>query len=213
MSGILYPGQERYIDSFLPASDDLIKKLELFAEKNRVPILDSASAVLLEQMIIIAKPKRVLEIGTAIGYSSIRVARILGVNSMLVTIEKSAPNFKLAQQNFKDAGVESKIEFLFGDALEIMPGIKKKFDFIFLDADKEDYKKLFELSLSLLNKGGVIFVDNLMWSGYAAKKVVPKKFKNSSRHIKEFNNFFMNHELLKTSLLPIGDGIGIGIKI
>ena len=212
MSGILFPAQQRYLESFIPEQDDLIKQLEAFAEKNRVPILDSASAVFLEQIILTAKPKRVLEIGTAIGYSSIRIARKLEPKGVVVTLEKSAPNYKLAQANFKAAGVEEKIEFLFGDALDIMPKIKKKFDFIFLDADKEDYKNLFELSLSLLNKGGIIFVDNLLWSGYAAKKVVPKKYKNSSRHIKEFNNYFMNHESLFTTLLPIGDGIGIGIK-
>lgn len=212
MSGILYPGQQKYIESFVPESDELIKKLEDFAHKNRVPILDSASAVFLEQMIMISKPKRVLEIGTAIGYSSIRAARLLDEKALLVTLEKSAPNYKLALQNFKDAGVENKIELIFGDALEIMPGIKKKFDFIFLDADKEDYRNLLDLSLKLLNKGGVMFVDNLMWSGFAAKKIVPKKYKNSSRNIKEFNKYFMNNESLTTSLIPIGDGIGIGIK-
>jgi predicted O-methyltransferase YrrM len=212
MSGILFPKQLCYIESFLKKQDELISALEVFAKKNRVPILDPVSACFLEQMIMMLKPKRALEIGVAIGYSSIRIARKLKTGAKLTAIEKSAPNFKLASVNFKEAGVEDKIEFLFGDALDLIPKIKNKYDFIFLDADKEDYKELFNLSLAKLNKNGVIFIDNLMWYGYAAKKAVPKKFKNSTRHIREFNEYFMNCELLTTTLLPMGDGIGIGVK-
>lgn len=212
MSGILYPLQLKYIEGFVPEPDSLLKELEDFAVKNRVPILNHVSARFLEQMIAISKPKRVLEIGTAIGYSSIRIARILSGNSLLVTLEKSAPNYKLAAENFIKAAVQNKIDFQFGDALELMTKIKKKFDFIFLDADKEDYKNLFDLSIALLNKNGIMFVDNLLWNGNAAKRTVPKKLKNSTKHIREFNKYFMNHAALFTTLLPLGDGIGIGIK-
>lgn len=91
--------------------------------------------------------------------------------------------------------------------------MNKKYDLIFLDADKEDYKRLFEYSIILLKKGGIIFIDNLLWHGYAASKEVPKEFKNSTKLIREFNKLFTSQANLKTSILPIGDGIGLGIKI
>ncbi len=93
-----------------------------------------------------------------------------------------------------------------------MPQLKKKYDFIFLDADKEDYKRLFDYSLVLLKKGGIIFIDNLLWHGYAASKRVPQNYKLSTKHIRDFNIVFTTQENLKTSILPIGDGIGIGVK-
>jgi len=213
MSNVLYPSQKKYLESFIPAKDKLITDLENFAKENRVPILDKLSAEFLEQMVLMTNPKNVLEIGTAIAYSSIRIARLLGEKGKLITLEKSKPNLKLATANIKQAGLQDKIEICFGDALDIMPRLKQKFDFVFLDADKQDYMKLFDLSIPLIKKNGVIFIDNLMWYGYAAKKTVPKKFRNSTRHIREFNEYFMKHPSLKTSLQPIGDGIGIGIKL
>ena len=93
-----------------------------------------------------------------------------------------------------------------------MPRLKKKYDFIFLDADKEDYKRLFDYAIVLLKKGGVIVVDNLLWQGYAAASRVPAKYKESTKHIKQFNKIFINQPNLKSTILPIGDGIGLGIK-
>ena len=94
-----------------------------------------------------------------------------------------------------------------------MPRFDKKFDLIFLDADKEDYKRLFDYSIILLKKGGLIFVDNLLWHGYAASKSVPIKYKTSTKIIREFNILFTSTENLQTTILPVGDGVGIGIKI
>jgi predicted O-methyltransferase YrrM len=140
-------------------------------------------------------------------------ARKLRKRGILHTIEVSKDNIPLAKNNIGKAGLEDKIKIFEGDALEIMPGLKKKYDFIFLDADKEDYAKLLEMSIVLLRKRGVIFVDNLLWKGFAAAKSVPKKFQNSTEHIREFNKKFMSHAELKSSILPIGDGIGLGVKV
>lgn len=212
MSDILASGQEKYISSFRKNVDPLIQEMEAYAAENKVPILSWQSADLLEVLIKVHKPKRVLELGTAIAYSSIRIARNLKKKGMLHTIEKSKDNIKVARKNIKKAELEEKIQILEGDALNIMPGLEKKYDFIFLDADKEDYKKLFDYSLVLLKKNGVLFVDNLLWHGYAAVKKVPSNYQESARHIKEFNNMFFSHKDLKTVLLPVGDGIGIGIR-
>jgi predicted O-methyltransferase YrrM len=90
--------------------------------------------------------------------------------------------------------------------------MSKKFDFIFLDADKEDYKRLFDYSMLHLKKGGIIVVDNLLWHGYTASSTVPDKYKTSTRHIRDFNKIFILQQNLDSMILPIGDGLGFGIK-
>lgn len=213
MARIINNSQEKYLNSFITTKDSLLKSIEDYAEKNKVPILDRQSINLLEQIILMIKPQRVLEIGTAIGYSSIRIARLLSKNSTFHTIEKSTDNIKLASENIKKASLQNKIKIIEGDALRILPQMKKKYDLIFLDADKEDYKILFDYSMLLLKKGGVIFIDNLLWHGYVAAKNVPAKYKNSTKHIKDFNRVFMMQPGLRSMILPVGDGVGIGVKI
>ena len=204
--------QLRYLDGFRNEENKLILEMESFAMENRIPILDRHAAAFLELQIRISKPKRVLEIGTAIGYSSIRIARNLSTKALLHTIEKSEDSIKLAEENFSKSGLAEKITLYKGDALEIMPNLSAKYDFIFLDADKEDYKRLFDYSLMLLKKKGILFVDNLLWHGYTASSRVPKKYKISTKMIREFNKAFMTQQNLQSTILTIGDGIGLAIK-
>lgn len=213
MSKILSHGQQEYLFSFLKKSDQLLEEMETYAQKNNVPILSKDSADFIEKLIVISNPERVLEIGTAIGYTTIRIARKLRKKSIIHTIEKSSDNIPVAAENISRSGVRKKIKIFEGEASEIMDGFKKKYDFIFLDADKQDYSKLFRQSMKLLKKGGVIFVDNLLWHGYAAAPKVPDNYKSSTKYIREFNNEFINYPGLEASILPIGDGIGLGIKM
>ncbi|HED06543.1 MAG TPA: O-methyltransferase [Ignavibacteria bacterium] len=213
MKKIIYPLQLEYISSFETQENALIKKIERFARENKVPILSKDSSKFLEQLIISLRPQKVLEIGTAIAYSAIKISRNLSASGKLYTIEKSNDSIRIANKFINEAKLKNKINLLEGNAQKIIPKLKVKFDFIFLDADKEDYKKLFELSLTLLKKGGVIFIDNLLWHGFAASKKVPKKYISSTKHIRSFNKIFMKTTSLNTSILPIGDGIGLGIKI
>ncbi len=212
MSTILNEVQEKYLDKFKREDDKLVLEMEEFARKNKVPILSWQSAEFLEILIKMNKPERVLEIGTAIAYSSIRIAKNLNENSILQTIEKSKDNISIARENIRKSGLGSKIEVLEGDALDIMPGLDTQYDFIFLDADKEDYMKLFNYSINLLKTNGVIFIDNLLWHGYAAVKDVPDNYRESAKHIKEFNEMFISHKDLKSTIIPVGDGIGLGVK-
>jgi len=213
MKEILHPEQKKYIDSFIDETDPLILEMEEFAKKNNVPILSRDSAKLMEILISMYKPERVLELGTAIAYTTIRIAKNLGKESKIHTIEFSKDNLKLAEENIKKSGLGKKIKILFGDAREVLPGLKKKYDFIFLDADKEDYLDLFEKAMKLLKKKGVIFVDNLLWHGNAASREVPEKYKTSTKFIREFNKVFTNHPGLKTTIIPVGDGIGLGVRV
>lgn len=212
MNAIYFPAQAKYIESFRKEGDELINEMELYAQKNKVPILSWHSAELMEQLILMKNPRRVLEIGTAIGYTTIRIARCLGKKSEIHSIEMSADNINVAKENFEKSGLLKKIKLIEGNAINIMPQLQKKYDFIFLDADKEDYKRLFDYSMILLKRGGLIVVDNLLWHGYAASSKVPPNYRTSTKLIREFNNIFSKQENLITTILPVGDGLGIGIK-
>ena len=212
MSKIFYPAQEKYISSFRKKQDDLINDMETFAKEHNVPILSWQSAEFIEQLVLISNPKRVLEIGTAIAYTTIRIARNLKKKSIIHTIELSEDNIETAKEYIEQSGVGDKIKLIEGDALSVMPRLKKKYDLIFLDADKEDYKRLFDYSMVLLKRGGMIVIDNLLWQGYAAASKVPSKYKESTKHIREFNKLFIEQPNLRTTILPIGDGIGLGVK-
>ena len=194
---ILIPAQKAYLDSFIKESDPLILEMENFAREYNVPILYRDSAEFLEQLIRLVNPKRVLELGTAIAYSSIRIARNLRKKGLLYTIEKSEDNLVLAKENIAKSGLEGKINLIAGNALDELPKFDKKFDFIFLDSDKTDYKRLFDYSLILLKKGGVIFVDNLLWSGHVASAKVPADRKNATKILREFNTVFTSQQNLK----------------
>lgn len=213
MKEILLPEQKDYLLSFERQNDPLISEIEDFAKKKNVPILSRDSAKLMELLIQMYKPGRVLEIGTAIAYTTIRIAKNLKKGGKIHTIEFSKDNAQLAKNNIEKSGLSKKIKLFFGDAKEVMPALGKKYDFIFLDADKEDYAELFNLVMKLLKKKGIIFVDNLLWHGFAASKEVPEKYKTSTKFIRDFNKIFMNHPKLKTVILPVGDGIGLGVKI
>ncbi len=212
MNKILYPAQVKYLKEFKDENDPLINKIEDYAKKHKVPILSWDSAAFLEQLIQMNNPKLILEIGTAIGYSSIRIARNFKRKGLLKTIEISPENIKVAKLNIAESKLEDKIEIIEGDALQVMPRLKEKFDFIFLDADKKDYKKLFDYALILLKSGGIIFVDNLLWHGYAAAAAVPPSYKSSTKFIRDFNRIFTTQPNLNATILPIGDGVGLGIK-
>lgn len=212
MSEILKEDQQAYLDGLLIPSTGLFAEMESFAAENGIPILDKHASAFLESLILIKKPTAVLEIGTAIGYSSIRIAKNLPEGASVTTIEKSKPNTEFALSYIKRSGVGEKIRLLEGDALDILETHPVKYDFIFLDADKEDYKRLFDLSVPLLKPGGVMFVDNLLWHGYAASSKLPEKYKRSAELIREFNEYFLSFPGLSSRVISVGDGLGIGIK-
>ena len=212
MDKIILSNQLEYISSFRKNTDSLLEEIESYAKDHSVPILSWQSAEFLEQLVLLKNPKRVLELGTAIAYSTIRIARQLKGKSVVHSIEKSTDNIALAKDFIAKSELGTKIKLLEGDAVNVMPQLKKKYDIIFLDADKEDYKRLFDYSLVLLRKGGLLVVDNLLWHGYAASTRIPQQYKESTNHIREFNVLFMNQPNLKTSIIPIGDGLGLGVK-
>ncbi len=212
MTQILFSAQKKYLESFRKKESELILEMEQFAIEHNVPILNWHAADFIEKLIQMNKPGRVLEIGTAIAYTTIRIAKCLKKDSVIHTIEKSKDNIKIALENIDKSGLSKKIKLIQGNALSVMPQLGKKYDFIFLDADKEDYKRLFDYSMILLRKGGIIVVDNLLWHGYTASNKVPEKYSKSTKHIRDFNRLFILQQNLDSMIIPIGDGMGLGIK-
>jgi len=213
MSGILYPEQTEYLEKLRNENREILFELEKYASENSVPIINWNAAEFLEQLISIHKPERVLELGTAIGYSAIRMAYRMEKGTLIDTIELSKHNIPKAENNIAKAGFSDVIKVHSGSASVIMEKLKPGYDFIFLDVDKKDYAQLFEKALTVLKVGGVLFVDNLLWQGFAASSEVPEKYKISSEQIRNFNLLFKSEETLQSTILPVGDGIGIGIKI
>lgn len=213
MPDILTPETLQYLNSLPRRTNPLIADMEEFARQNFVPILDAASAQFLEFLVKVTGAKTVLEIGTAIGYSTVRIAAALPENGLVYTIEKSTDMIPVAEQNFDASGYSSRIKLLKGEAVHFLLKMNIEFDLIFLDADKEDYRRLFEFSLPLLKKGGVYIVDNLLWHGYtSATGEIPPKYLRSTGLIREFNQHFFSVPALESSLIPIGDGLGLGYK-
>ena len=212
MSNILFNEQIDYLQSNLINNNPLLTEMEEFANHNNIPILEQISANFLEQVVRIYKPKSFLEIGTAIGYSTIRVSKISNNQTIIDTIELSKDSIKLAKKFFDKSGEQNKINLIEGNALNIIPTLQNKYDFIFLDSDKKDYEELLYISFEKLEKGGIILVDNLLWKGFVASKNVPENYKTSTEIIRKFNKLFLNFPGLISSILPIGDGLGLGIK-
>ena len=158
----------------------------------------------------IVKPKRVLEIGTYTGYSALCIAEGLDIKGVIDTIDINEELQEIQNKFFKKSGFANKINQHIGNALEVIPKIKRKFDLVFLDADKENYINYFELVIDKINAGGILISDNVLWSG----KVVDNKKKDiTTKKLIEFNNLINNDKRVETVIFPVRDGLSITRKI
>lgn len=195
-----------YIIGKIKETDPLILELEEFAKIHNVPIVTKEVAKYLEFMIKTNKVKNVLEVGTAIGYSGILMARLIEKNGgVLTTIEIDEERFNQAKENFAKANL-TNVKMILGDATEEIEKLNDNFDFIFIDASKGQYKKFFEDSYKMLNENGIVFIDNIMFRGYLYKEY-PKRFKTIVRKLDEFIDYlYANYDF---TLLDFGDGVGL----
>lgn len=197
-----------YIISKIRENDELILEMEKYAEEHNVPIVTKEVAEYLKFIVRSNNIKNVLEVGTAIGYSGILMAKEIEKNNgKLYTIEIDEERYNLAQENFKKSGLKNIVSIK-GDAVEEIKKIDENFDFVFIDASKGHYLEFFEDSYKLLNKNGIIFIDNIMFRGYLYKEY-PKRFKTIVRRLNEFIEYLYSREGGEFLLLPFGDGIGL----
>ena len=197
-----------YIISKIKENDELILEMEKYAREYNVPIVTKEVAEYLKFIVKSNGINNILEVGTAIGYSGILMAKEIEKNGgKLYTIEIDEERYNLAQENFKKSGLNNIVSIK-GDAVEEIKKIDEKFDFVFIDASKGHYMEFFEDSYKLLNKDGIIFIDNIMFRGYLYKEY-PKRFKTIVRRLNEFIEYLYSRDGGEFVLLPFGDGIGL----
>ena len=212
MSNIVNDVVEDYIRHTLKDADGLLKELEVFAEENSVPIVHKEVSDLLKVLLKMQKPQRILEVGCAIGYSSI-FATNCGDDVDITTCERNPVMIERAKENIKRAGFENNIRILEGDAVEQLKNVEGEFDMIFLDAAKGQYKLFYDLVIDKLKVGGVLISDNILYKGMiASDDLVVRRKKTIVKRMRNYLDYICNCDYLTTSLLPMGDGVAISYK-
>lgn len=204
-----------YLTDLLPIQAKWVNDLEGQAKRDRIPIMDSIGMNFVMQLIRLNKPERILEIGTAIGYSALRLLEA-HPKSKITTIEKDEKRYNQALSNLKMYDPENKINVILGDAkstMEEMVKDKKTFDCIFIDAAKGEYQRYFELADALLVNNGFIIADNVLFRGYVADNDFEHhRYRSLVNRLREFNGDISSHPDYHTSIVPIGDGVAISYK-
>lgn len=210
MTGISQDYIVDYIRGLVKEESDILKDLESYAHDNNVPIVQSEVANFLKLMIKIHKPKRILELGTAIGYSAILMSLASSSISSITTIERDKNMIDVAKLNIRNSGLEDKIDVIEGDCLEILPTLKEGYDLIFMDAGKGHYNDFLPYCLKLLNKDGIIIADNVLFRGMVASDdLVQRRKITIVKRMRSYLQTISNDKSLLTSVIPMGDGIAV----
>lgn len=211
---IVYPELNEYLHSLLPESEGLLKELETLAKEPYIPIIQKEVAQFLKVMFSYNPPHKLLEIGTAIGYSAIYFLSIMASDGKVTTIERNEDMINAAKDNFLKAGVTQKVTLLEGDATEILPKLEGEYDVIFLDAAKGQYMNFLPNIMRLLKPGGTLITDNILYRGIvASEELAPKKHITIARNLRKYLHEITHNPALETTVIPLGDGVGISRKI
>lgn len=214
MSNISHDYIEEYIRGLIPEKQGYIKVMEDYAVEKNVPIIHPEVGQFLKVLIKSHGVKRILEIGTAIGYSAGLMAETIGHDCEIVTIERDEEMKKLALENIKQLGFEKNINIVFGDALEALEDIQGEFDMVFLDAAKGHYDHFLPLCLSHLKINGLLVCDNVLFRGMVAtNKLLIRRKITIVKRMRNYLSHISNMRELETVVLPIGDGISISCKL
>lgn len=189
------------------ANYEYLKEIEKFGRDNKIPILLDESLEYIENILKEVKPNRVLEIGTAIGFSSICFSQFLADDGRIDTIEIESLRVEQANENIEKVGVQDKIRVLEGDALDILPYLQEKYDVVFIDAAKGKYNEFFEHALRLTQKGSIIIADNVLYKGYVLSDYNKHKQRTAVNKLREFIDMVLHDENLDAKLVEIGDGL------
>lgn len=202
-----------YINS-LDSGDGLIcDEIAREAAASYVPIIRRETAALLKTMVALKQPEKILEVGTAVGYSALLMARVMPETAHITTIEKFEKRIPIARANFKKAGIEEKITLLEGDAGEILNGLSGNFDFIFMDAAKGQYIHWLPMVLNVLKTGGLLMSDNVLQDGtiVESRYAVERRDRTIHERMREYLYTLKHREDLETAILPIGDGVALSV--
>ena len=188
------------------------KELEIVKEKaleDHIPIIMDDTLEKIKEILENENPNRILEIGTAVGYSASQFARYTDKKCKIDTIEIDEERAKEAKENIKKIGFEDRINVIVGNAVDIIPTLTNKYDIVFIDAAKGKYPIFLEESLKLLNRGGLILADNILYKGYVMSDYNKHKQRTAVRHLREYIKEITENDNFETEILEIGDGLSI----
>jgi len=185
------------------------EKIKQKALKEHIPIIMDDTLDVIAKYLKDIKPTKILEIGTAVGYSAICFSKYLAENGRIDTIERDEERIIEAKKNIKEMELEDVIHIYEGDAVEILPTLKDKYDMVFIDAAKGKYPFFLAQALRLLNDDGIIFADNILYKGYVMSDYNKHKQRTAVRNLREYIKEVTENENLETEILEVGDGLAI----
>ena len=190
-----------------------LEKIKQKALEEHIPIIMDETLEVIEKYLSKNKPNRILEIGTAVGYSAICFTQFLAENGMIDTIERESDRVEEAKKNIQLAEVEDKINIYEGDAVEILPTLNNKYDVVFIDAAKGKYPFFLKEALRMINPNGIIFADNILYKGYVMSDYNKHKQRTAVRNLREYVKEVIENPNLETEILEVGDGVAVSKKL
>lgn len=186
-----------------------LEKIKQKALQEHIPIIMDETLEVIEKYLKENPPKKILEIGAAVGYSAMCFSEFLAEGGKIDTIEREEERIAEAKENFKKVGVQDVITLYEGDAVEILPTLKDKYDMVFIDAAKGKYPFFLKESLRMINENGVIFADNILYKGYVMSDYNKHKQRTAVRNLREYIKEVTENENLDTEILEVGDGLAV----
>ena len=202
-----------YINSLENGNPPYLDELEAFAKRTQVPVIRKEMQSLIRTLLVMNKPKRILEVGTAIGFSALFMSEFMPEDGSITTIEKYEKRIPLARENFKRFHKEDRITLLEGDAGEILKELDGTFDFIFMDAAKGQYLNFLPFVLELLSEDGMFVTDNVLQDGdvIQSRYAVTRRDRTIHGRMREYLYLLTHSEDLDTVILPVGDGVTLSV--
>ena len=203
-----------YIHSLESPESGIIERIEQEALEQSVPIIRKETQSFLKVLMTAKKPRRVLEIGTAVGFSAILMCEYMPEDGHVTTIENYRRRIFAARENFRRAGVEGRVTLLEGDALDVMKTLEGNYDFIFMDAAKGQYIHYLPEAMRLLEPGGMMMTDNVLQDGdvIESRFAVERRNRTINSRMREFLYELKHADCLQTSIIPLGDGVALSVK-
>jgi predicted O-methyltransferase YrrM len=211
MSGIIEAKTEQYLRSLVPKRDAVLHEMERYAARHDVPIVGPACARVLYQLARLIGARRVFEMGSAIGYSTLWLARAVGPKGTVYYTDGDPANAARAEAYLKKAGVRSRVRLLVGDALAQLDSTEGQFDLIFNDVDKAQYPDALNRAVDRLRAGGLLVTDNVLWYGRVARPAAARDLE--TRAIQKFNRLIHRSPKLFTTIVPLRDGLAVCTKL
>ena len=208
---LLLAGLDDYLLSVLPPRDEVLVRVEEEADRRRIPIVGPAVGRFLAQLARLAGARRVFELGSAVGYSTIWLARAVGEGGRVWYTDASAGNAAEARRNLEAAGVAERVTLLVGDALASLDATDGEFDLVFNDVDKEGYPEVLRRVVPRLRPGGLLVTDNVLWGG--ALRLPACEDDAETAAIREFNRLAYAHPDLDVTIVPLRDGVSVARRI